>query len=81
MTNVDVNSKLIVTNEVTMPGEHTESHNINEKYMGEVAKMQTMLESSTQIDQSTTVTPIANTSETNLSINVSRIFNVICVEC
>lgn len=76
------NSELILTNEVT-PVKHTESADINENYMEEVSKLKTIVESSTEFEQSTDngLMP-ANTTEINSNdTNLSKIFSVICIWC
>lgn len=77
MKNVDENSEMIATNEVTLTGKHTESHDINENYMETLSKF---------IDSSTTEkineTTISSTTEiTNSTDSLSKIISVICIWC
>lgn len=83
MTNNDENTDMIATNEVT-PVKHTESADINEKYMEEVSKLTAIVESSTEFEQSTYDDGLmpANTTEINSNdINLSKIISVICIWC
>lgn len=80
----DTNSDMITTNEVT-PVKHTESDDINDKYMEEVSKLTTIAESSAEFEQSTDyhagLLPASTTENNSNDINLSKIFSVICIWC
>lgn len=73
---------MISTNEVT-PVKHTESADINENYLEQVSKLTTIIESSTEFEQSTNGDRMVDTSTeiNSKDINLSKIFSVICIWC
>lgn len=78
--NNDEASEMVLTNEVTLPVNHTESTDVNEIYMKEISNLTASIESTSQSDQTTNqVTQDATESKSELSL--PNIISVICIWC
>lgn len=77
----DAVSEMILTNEVTLPVNHTESTDVNENYMNEILNLTASTESSTQFDQTTNPTVIENATDASSELRLSNIISVICIWC